>query len=253
MVYPYTKPRAPIAAMYASPGPAVYGLPNLVGQPGHDYRSCKEKRPAWHFGIKHGKMVDDCSPGPAHLPQHKIYKDGADGTPHYSLYSRNQDPAAFNVPGAGAYSPEKCGEQSRFRHAAYSFGSRTRSRKNDNVPAPNAYSIDSMMSKTVQSKKKQAPCYSMTGRSKKGSFHEDLSGTPGPGTYSVTHPDVVRDKKPLYSMTSRNVMPSDGTQKPGPGAHSPEKTWTHKTKRPEYTFKIRHSQYICPLIVEVQD
>ena len=31
MVYEYTKPRMPIAAMYASPGPC-YGLPSLVGR-----------------------------------------------------------------------------------------------------------------------------------------------------------------------------------------------------------------------------
>jgi hypothetical protein len=31
-----------------------------------------------------------------------------------------------------------------------------------------------MLGKTVQSSKKQAPCFSLTGRSKIGSFHEDL-------------------------------------------------------------------------------
>ena len=46
--------------------------------------------------------------------------------------------------------------------------------------------------------------------------------TPGPGTYNTTEPQIYRDKAPQYSMTSRNVMPGDTTQKPGPGAHSPE-------------------------------
>lgn len=45
---------------------------------------------------------------------------------------------------------------------------------------------------------------------------------PGPGTYNTTEPQIYRDKAPQYSMTSRNVMPGDTTQKPGPGAHSPE-------------------------------
>ena len=46
--------------------------------------------------------------------------------------------------------------------------------------------------------------------------------TPGPGTYNTTDPASYKDKAPHYSMTSRNVMPGDTTQKPGPGAHSPE-------------------------------
>ena len=47
--------------------------------------------------------------------------------------------------------------------------------------------------------------------------------TPGPGTYRVIHPCVYKNRGPLYSMTGRNMLPSDSTKKPGPGAHSPEK------------------------------
>lgn len=50
--------------------------------------------------------------------------------------------------------------------------------------------------------------------------------TPGPGTYNTTEPSLYKDKSPHYSMTSRNVMPGDTTQKPGPGAHSPENVRT---------------------------
>jgi hypothetical protein len=38
-----------------------------------------------------------------------------------------------------------------------------------------------MLGKTVQSAKKQAPMYTITGRSKHGGFDEDLQRTPGPG------------------------------------------------------------------------
>lgn len=51
----YTRPRGPIAAMYNSPGPC-YSLPTLVGQPNHDFRSVHVKKPAWVFGIRHGKF-----------------------------------------------------------------------------------------------------------------------------------------------------------------------------------------------------
>lgn len=83
-----------------------------------------------------------------------------------------------------------------------------------------------MTGQTKQSGKKQAPCYSMTERSKIGGFSEDLKKTPGPGAYNTTEPSTYRERQPQYSMTSRNTMPGDATIKPGPGAHSPEKVCT---------------------------
>ena len=47
--------------------------------------------------------------------------------------------------------------------------------------------------------------------------------TPGPGTYKITSTDRVKRKMPAYTIKGRNYMPCDNTQKPGPGAHSPEK------------------------------
>jgi hypothetical protein len=38
-----------------------------------------------------------------------------------------------------------------------------------------------MLGKTIQSAKKQAPMYTITGRRKQGGFDEDLQRTPGPG------------------------------------------------------------------------
>lgn len=252
MVYNYTKPRGPIAAMYSSPGPC-YGLPGLVGQKTHDPRSVHNKGPAYPFGVRHGKFADDCSPGPCYYPSSKIYRDGNDGTPHYSLYSRQKDVAAFGNPGPGAYSPEKSGPTAHYKHPAYLFGERGKQRKMDNVPAPNCYSLPNMIGKTAQSSKKQAPCYTITGRSTVGAFCEDLAKAPGPGTYSTTNPSTFKDKSPLYSMTSRNVMPGDTTKKPGPGAHSPETVYLHKRQAPQHSFGIRHTQYMAPLIIDVHD
>ena len=133
MVYNYTKPRGPIAAMYSSPGPC-YGLPGLVGQKSHDPRSVHNKGAAYPFGVRHGKFRDDCSPGPCYYPNPKVYRDGNDGTPHYSLYSRQKDGTMFKVPGPGAYSPEGVGPTAHFRHPAYSFGTRHRNRRTDNTP-----------------------------------------------------------------------------------------------------------------------
>ncbi|ESO99029.1 hypothetical protein LOTGIDRAFT_201506 [Lottia gigantea] len=252
MAYTETKPRVPIMAMYGTPGPC-YNLPTLTGVSTHDPRSSHNKQPAYSFGVKHGKFADDCSPGPCYLPDSKISRSGKDGTPHYSLYARHREQTMFQTPGAGTYKPEESGPSSKFCHPAYSFGSRPRYRKSDNSPAANSYTLPNMMGSTVQSGKRQAPCYSLPGRQKTGGFSEDTSKAPGPGTYNTTDPSTVKSRAPLYSMTSRNNMPGDSTQKPGPGAHSPQNSWSHKKKNPEFSFGVRHSQYITPLVVDIRD
>lgn len=133
MVYNSTKPRMPIMAMYSSPGPC-YALPGIVGQRSHDPRSVHYKGPAYPFGIRHGKFRDDCSPGPCYLPDSKQFRDGKDGTPHYSLYSRPRDLKTFCTPGGPAYRPEEAGEMTKHRAPAYSFGSRQRHRRTDSCP-----------------------------------------------------------------------------------------------------------------------
>jgi hypothetical protein len=238
--------------MYSSPGPC-YGLPGLVGQTTHDPRSVHVRGPAYAFGIRHGNQSDSCSPGPCYLPDSKTYRNGRDGTPHYSLYARNRDLAGFKTPGPGAYAPESAGPNGKRMPPAYSFGSRHHSRSTDRTPGPNAYAVPTMIGKTIQSNKRQSPSYTLSGRSKIGSFHEDLQKTPGPGTYTVTDPNRYKKQLPQYSMTSRNSMPGDGTSKPGPGAHSPERVWVHKRESPQFSFGIRHSQYTAPLIVEPKD
>lgn len=46
---------------------------------------------------------------------------------------------------------------------------------------------------------------------------------PGPGAYESGNPDKYKFRSPSYSISSRTNIPTDQTQKPGPGAHSPEK------------------------------
>lgn len=133
MVYNATKPRMPIMAMYSSPGPC-YALPGIIGQKTHDPRSVHYKGPAYAFGIRHGKFRDDCSPGPCYLPDAKQFRDGKDGTPHYSLYGRPRDLKTFCTPGGPAYRPEEAGEMTKHRAPAYSFGNRHRHRRTDSCP-----------------------------------------------------------------------------------------------------------------------
>jgi len=93
--------------------------------------------------------------------------------------------------------------------------------------------------------------FSMTGRSKTGGFSEDLARAPGPGAYNHVRPDITKRKAAGYSMLGRSYMPGDSTMKPGPGAYSPENVLVNKSKLPSYSLGIRHSEYITPLIVEV--
>lgn len=254
MVYQATVPRGPISAMYSTPGPA-YALPGLTGIQEHDPRSVHNRGPAYSFGLKNGKFKDDCSPGPTYYPNPRITKEGKDGTPSYSLYSRHNDKNNTNNPGPGTYKPEEKQhmEAAYNKPAAYSFGTRHKNRGTDNTPAPNYYSLPGMLGKTVQSQKKQSPSYTVTGRSKIGGFHEDLQKTPGPGNYNIVPNGKYKTEQPHYSMLGRNAMPGDGTLKPGPGSHSPEKVTVNKNSAPGYSFGIRHTQYEAPLIVDVKE
>lgn len=93
----------------------------------------------------------------------------------------------------------------------------------------------------------------MTSRAKTGGFSEDLAKTPGPGNYRTVCPSITKRKAPAYSMNSRNFMPGDSTQKPGPGAHSPEKVVANKPTAPRFSLGIRHSEFITPLIIDIAD
>ena len=46
---------------------------------------------------------------------------------------------------------------------------------------------------------------------------------------------------------------TDSTQKPGPGAHYPERVYINKRSPPKFSMGIRHSDYTTPLIVEVTE
>ncbi|XP_066541106.1 ciliary microtubule associated protein 1B [Hoplias malabaricus] len=243
------RPRGPIAALYSSPGPK-YALPGATGINYHDPR--KLKAPAFSFGTRHRQSSSSCSPGPGYLIPSNITRAGKDGTPAYSLYSRYNDPPPFQTPGPGRYSPEKAGKMTYYSAPAYSQSGRSKGFRTDQSPGPAAYMLPSVLGPNTVNKS-CAPNFSLTGRSKKGSFHEDLRKTPGPATYKVIDPAVYKYKPPQYSMTGRNSMPGDNTKKPGPGAHYPEQVSFTSLKAPSFSFGVRHSEFVAPLIVDVTD
>ena len=76
----------------------------------------------------------------------------------------------------------------------------------DTTPAPNSYSLPTLLGAKIPDKPASA-ALSMTGRSKTGSFAEDLAKTPGPGHYRILEPSVTKRKAPAYSILGRSYMP----------------------------------------------
>jgi len=71
MVFEYTKPRGPVAAMFAGPGPS-YGLPGLTGRQNHDPSSRFAKAPAYHFTSRSLNDQATAGPGPCYMPPPKV-------------------------------------------------------------------------------------------------------------------------------------------------------------------------------------
>lgn len=246
--------RPKIAAMERGPGPARYALPNLTGGVGHD--ATKRYYPMYSFGRNLGTSFfkKDFGPGPAHAIDPTITHHGPDGNPHYSLASRHKELVPFSTPGPGAYAPEvkiTCFQGEKIP-PAYSMSTRTKFRKKDANPSPNSYTLPAMLGPRVPNRVSSA-CYTMPGRISMGGFDVDYAKTPGPARYNVTTPDSYQKKAPTYTMLARNYMPGDSTKKPGPGAHSPEKVTATKQKRPAYSLGVKHSDFLCPLILDAAD
>jgi len=90
--YVYTVPRRPIAAMFASPGPALYDIPTLLGRTLHDPRSVHVRGPAYSLASRAYMHKQDQSPGPKYLPPAKVQKS----TNNILIMSRQQSDAANN-------------------------------------------------------------------------------------------------------------------------------------------------------------
>ncbi|XP_041852254.1 outer dense fiber protein 3-B [Melanotaenia boesemani] len=237
------KPRGPIAAFYSGPGPK-YALPGLTGVTQHDPTKCKA--PVFSFGARYVEVKTDCSPGPKYQIPSNITQWGRNSTPSFSLGSRTKQPEPFQAPGPGHYSPEKS-EKLIFPSApAFPLFERSQKEIINQIPGPATYTLPPMLGPNVVSP--SAPSFSLCSRRNTGSFYEDLQKTPGPAAYKAVDPGVYRQNPPQYSISGRNFHSAKTSDKPGPGAHYPERVTLTKSKAPSFTFGLRHSQYISPLI-----
>uniref|UniRef100_A0A3P8R7E6 Tripartite motif containing 35-30 n=2 Tax=Haplochromini TaxID=319058 RepID=A0A3P8R7E6_ASTCA len=235
------KPRGPIAALYGSPGPK-YALPGLTGVSQHDPTKCKA--PMFSFGMRRKEVNNNVSPGPRYLIPTNMTREGLSSMPSFSLHGRPKEPKFFEPPGPGQYSPEHSAKWIYRAAPAYSLLARHKELGGNKTPGPATYSLPPMIGNTAVAS--SAPCFSLRGRNKIGTFYDDQSKTPGPAAYKVVDPSIYGQKPPQFSMTGRNFTPGETTAKPGPGAYNPEQVNLTKTKAPSFTFGLRHSEYILP-------
>uniref|UniRef100_F7D879 Outer dense fiber of sperm tails 3 like 2 n=1 Tax=Ornithorhynchus anatinus TaxID=9258 RepID=F7D879_ORNAN len=231
------------------PGPGRYNLPSTIGYVNHDWT--KWASPAYSFHRRFSNASRwDSSPGPCYFVEPQITRFGRSRGPAYSMLARAKPRGLEQTPGAGSYSPEKVAPATWPTPPSFTMGSRTRYHQVDPVPAPNSYTLPALLGSRLATKP-SSPSYTVSGRTPKGSFSEDLSRSPGPGRYNSTDPNTYLRRRPAFSMLGRRSISPAVFQSPGPGAHSPERVTVHRARAPAYSLGIRHSEFITPLIVEV--
>jgi len=211
-----TVPRKPIEAMERGPGPARYGLPPAIGEKQHDLR--KWRAPAYSLSGITRPHKGTGVPGPSHYSvKTELTRKGKDGTPRYSLASRNKDQKRDNFPSAASYKTENVWPQGERKRPSYTMGARVRYTQRENVPGPNEYQLPVLIGpKITTSTKRGGPSYSMSERSNIRSYAEDLAKTPGPARYGATENNNYLKKQPQYTLAGRSKLPTDNTLKPGP-------------------------------------
>lgn len=133
MVYNYTKPRGPIAAMFNSPGPC-YGLPTLVGHTTHDPRSTHVRGPQWTLAKRIATSENRLGPGPCYKPESNVFNTGKSQPVGVPIVGRPKDYSLFTTPGPGAYSSENGDKLLYNKPPEYSIGQRFIESKTSNTP-----------------------------------------------------------------------------------------------------------------------
>ena len=104
--------------------------------------------------------------------------------------------------------------------------------------------------------RKSCPAWSLRGRSDLGSFnyHSLKAGTPGPASYGIVKPSVYkRQTSAGFTIPGRGNQREYSTIKdnPGPGCYNTGDVGTTSSQRRGLSMGIRHSEFIVPLITNV--
>nr|CAD7194866.1 unnamed protein product [Timema douglasi] len=244
-----TKRRGPIAAEYSSPGPACVTLQSSIG--GSTVPDSKKGRaPAFSFGSRHSSKNDSPGPGPKYNIT-GLSSKGKDSPPAATLHSRPKDHHVDNTPAPGDYSPEKTVDHS----PKYTFGLKTQTDKPSTTPeliAPTG--LSDLIHQNVQDSFISVPqpptcttsqvSWVRPGKGTRSRPHPSPSladrrrpwttacSPLAPGHYDSAKSEFTKSRSPAYSISSRYQLPSDSTQKPGPGAHYPEKSGLSRHNQP---------------------
>ncbi|XP_028916788.1 outer dense fiber protein 3 [Ornithorhynchus anatinus] len=239
------RPRGPIMALYTSPGPK-YMIQGATGFWKH--HPGKDRAPAYSFRGAPMPLAKISSPGPYYI-QPNIQKTGKVLSPAYSMCKRYEAKTTV-TPGPGDYYAERANRYVFKCPPSQTIALRGKSFQVDNTPGPAAYVLPSVNGPRAISKSSR-PCYSITGKSQLGGFADDLAKTPGPAAYRMTELDLFKNRAPGFSITTRNVPPGDKSQKPGPGTYTLGRVSLIKPGTQGITFGIKYSDYMAPLIVDV--
>ncbi|XP_049836172.1 outer dense fiber protein 3 isoform X4 [Schistocerca gregaria] len=154
--------------------------------------------------------------------------------PAFSFGSRHNSKNDSAGPGPGQYNVTGLSAKGKDSPPAATLHGRPKDPRHDNTPAPGDYNPEKSEKVVLDN----SPKYTFGLKTQV----EKPSTTPGPGTYNDARAENYKARSPAYSISSRYQLPSDSTQKPGPGAHSPEKVKLDTL--PNYSFGIKHSPYL---------
>nr|XP_054306037.1 outer dense fiber protein 3-like protein 1 isoform X2 [Pongo pygmaeus] len=172
--------------------------------------------------------------------------------PAYTLHSRHSEKGLNPTLASCQYYFEKIHPPGERRAPQYTFGYRRPYRVMDPNPAPNQYQMPLLLGPNTPVSR-AAPCYSLASRDKNWFYKEDVAGGPGPTTYARPEPSIYQNRSPTYSMAKRFTYPLDLTPRPGPGTHEVQQVTVHKPHIPAFTMGIKHSLYLCPLVIDIRD
>lgn len=222
-----------------------------------DHCPTKTKAPAYTIGHKYTERTT-FGPGPYGY-ESGITTRGRIHTPAYAITGRHPEKGNDVTPGPADYATHNIPVgliSDDHKSPSVTIGQRTKLMGRTEAPAPNNYDVSTGMG-TRSPIRKSCPSWSIRGRSDLGSFnyHSMKAGTPGPASYGIVNPSVYKRQTASAGFT----MPSRGNKDffgkmatPGPGCYNPNgDVGTTSTQKRGFTMGIRHSEYIVPLITNI--
>ncbi|XP_006888436.1 PREDICTED: outer dense fiber protein 3-like protein 1 [Elephantulus edwardii] len=241
-----------IMAMLKGPGPAKYCRPSCTGYLNHDISMFQEPAYTLHPRPAEKRTTSVSNPKFCYLLDPKVTRFGMSGDPKFTMEERIANLRLSPTLAPGHYSPEKVPPPGERRAPQYTFSDRYPYRVMDPNPAPNQYELPLVLGPKTPTRR-AAPCYSLASQDKNWFYKENVAGGPGPATHTRPEPSVYQHRSPAYSMARRFTYPVDHTLRPSPGSHDVQQVTVHKPHIPAFTMGIKHSPYLCPLVVHIRD